>query len=144
MSRITLLNLWIPPFSWRKRVSCSRRTLIRHSQWFSRSIGCLWCSWNSSVDHGILGRMSEYTSYPKLNISIDKTVMQRIINKVRDVCLLKKTGAELDHKPRVLRKRELRDHCSAFTTVQQWVPMVCYIYCYTRARISMAPSKEPV
>ena len=51
--------------------------------------------------------MSEYTSYPKLNISIDKIVMQRIINIVRDVCLPKKTGAELYHKPRVLRKREL-------------------------------------
>ena len=38
---------------------------------------------------------------------MDNIVMQRIINIVRDVCLLKETGAELDHKPRVLRKREL-------------------------------------
>ena len=43
--------------------------------------------------------MSEYTSYPKLNISIDEIVMQRIINIVNDVYLLKTT-------PRVLRKLE--------------------------------------
>lgn len=50
--------------------------------------------------------MSEYTSYPKLNISIDEIVMQRIINIVNDVYLLKTTGAELHHKTRVLRKLE--------------------------------------